>query len=495
MIRAITEARPLGGHPPIDVTIVDGVISGIHPAGTVAPGEGVVNLEGRWLMPGLWDEHVHLTQWAQHRRRLDLSSATSAQSAAAQVRSASAVAIAGDTIVGGGFRDGLWLDSPTRALLDVAAPHHAVVLVSADVHCVWLNSAALAQFGAALPDADRENASRSGLLREESAFAITRQLDAASDDVLDDWVAQAAADAAARGVVGVVDLEMRWNLDDWLRRVEAGFDAVRVEFGVYPQHLQRAIEAGLRTGLSVGGTVSVGPLKVITDGALNTRTAYCCEPYPGEDEHPYGLLTVPPVELQPLLAQAAEAGFELAVHAIGDAANRVALDAFQALGRGGRIEHAQLLHNSDFARFAPLGVTASVQPEHAMDDRDVAERYWPGRTGRAFALRSLLDAGARIILGSDAPVAPLDPWLAIAAATTRSRDGREPFHLEQSITAVEAIAASTRTLVAAGEPADLVAVESDPLHASGDALRDMRVALTVLGGRVTHSALSAPAAT
>jgi predicted amidohydrolase YtcJ len=489
MIRALTDARPLGGHEPIDVTIADGIVTGIHPAGTIAPADGVIDLEGRFLLPGLWDEHVHFTQWAQHRRRLDIAPATSALEAAAAVRDAAATAAPGDTIVGGGFRDGLWPDSPSAALLDQAAPDHPVVLVSADVHCAWLNTAALARYGADVPPDDLASAAASGLLREDAAFAVTRQLDAAGDDVLDRWVLAAATEATARGVVGIVDLEMRWNLDDWRRRAALGFDCLRVEFGVYPQHLDRAIQAGLRSGAMVSDAVTVGPLKVITDGSLNTRTAYCCDPYPDELAHPYGLLTVPPAELHPLLARAAEAGFELAVHAIGDGANRVALDVFQKLGRGGRIEHAQLLHEADLARFAALGVTASVQPEHAMDDRDVAERYWPGRTARAFALRSLLDAGARIILGSDAPVAPLDPWIAIAAATTRSRDGRDPFHGEQAITAAEALAASTRTLVAVGEPADLVAVEHDPLTASGDALRTMPVALTLLAGRVTHSTL------
>lgn len=489
MIRAITDARPLGGHAPIDVTIDGGLITGIHPAGTVPAGEGVVDLEGRYLLPGLWDEHVHLTQWAQHRRRLDLSTATSAREAADRVRDAAAGAAPGDTIVGAGFRDGLWPDAPSAALLDAAAPDRPVVLVSADVHCAWLNSAALARFGVDLSGPEGALVAASGLVREEAAFAITRQLDAASADELDRWVAEAAHEAAARGVVGVVDFEMRWNLDDWRRRVAAGFDALRVEFSVYPEHLEQAIDAGLRSGAAVGGTVSVGPLKVITDGALNTRTAYCCDPYPDDAPNRYGLLTVPPCDLHPILARASEAGFSLAVHAIGDGANKVALDVFQKLGRGGRIEHAQLLHDSDLVRFAALGVVASVQPEHALDDRDVAERFWPGRTRRAFLLRSLLDAGARIVLGSDAPVAPLDPWVAIAAATTRSRDGREPFHPEQAISAAEALAASTRSLVALGEPADLVAVEIDPLSATGDALRTMPVALTVLGGRVTHSAL------
>ena len=128
-----------------------------------------------------------------------------------------------------------------------------------------------------------------------------------------------------------------------------------------------------------------------------------------------------------------------------------------------------------------------VQPEHLLDDRDVAAHYWRGRTQRAFAVRSLIDAGAHVVLGSDAPVANLDPWRAIAAATTRTRDHREPFHPEQCISIVEAIGCSTRTRVEVGEPADLIAVEFDPLEADEALLRTMPVALTLLGGRVTFS--------
>jgi len=492
MIRAIRNARPLGGHEPIDILLDDGLITGILPAGIETPAEGDLDLGGRFIMPALWDEHVHMTQWAQHRRRIDLGGAESAAEAAAIVRSAMRSGDARDAVVVGvGFRDGLWPDAPTAALLDQVSLDRPIVLISADVHCVWVNSAALVHFGV---DGDSAEA-HEGVLREDAAFALTARLDSATDDELDQWVAEAAGEAARRGVVGVVDLEMRWNRDDWARRVARGFDALRVEFGVYPQHLDAAIAAGLRTGSPVAGTVAVGPLKVITDGSLNTRTAYCCDPYPDAPAEPYGRLNVPPCDLHPLLARASEAGFDLAVHAIGDGANKLALDVFAKLGRGGRIEHAQLVHESDFARFAALGVTASVQPEHAVDDRDVAERYWAGRTGRAFALRSLLDAGARIVLGSDAPVAPLDPWIAIAAATSRTRDGRPAFHPEQAITITEALAASTRTLVAVGEPADLIALDVDPLTADGDTLRRMPVALTMLGGRVTHHdpALSAGA--
>ncbi|MDO9395447.1 MAG: amidohydrolase family protein [Herbiconiux sp.] len=491
----------------VDVTIVDGVVAGIHPSGSApttsgspdAP--GTVDLDGRWVIPGLWDNHVHFSQWAAVSRRLDVSAGTSAAHTAALVAAAVAVPVAaadaggvrGEMLVGYGFRDGLWADEPSARLLDEAAGERPVVLVSGDLHCCWLNTAALAQVGLA--------GHPSGVLREEEAFAVHRALDDVPDETLDAWALEAARAAAARGVVGIVDLEMAWNHGTWSRRLAAGHDLLRVEFGVYPQHLERAIAEGLSTGLPVGADeagalVHVGPLKAITDGSLNTRTAYCFDPYPGLEGHDdaYGLLTLPPSELLPLLSRGVAAGFTPAVHAIGDHANRLALDVFEALGCGGSLEHAQLVSESDLARFAANGVVASVQPEHAMDDRDVADRFWHGRTGRSFALASLLAAGARLALGSDAPVAPLDPWVTMSAAVGRTRDGRAPWHPEQCIPAEAALAASTRPRgldhrIRVGDVADLVVTGLNPLASAPDELRTMPVALTLLAGRPTHSAL------
>ena len=184
-------------------------------------------------------------------------------------------------------------------------------------------------------------------------------------------------------------------------------------------------------------------------------------------------------------------GLDCAVHAIGDRANALVLQAFAATGARGSVEHAQLLDDTDIARFAALGVVASVQPEHAMDDRDVADRYWAGRTRRAFVLRSLLDAGAVLALGSDAPVAPLDPWVAIAAAVHRTRDERERWHPEQEITLDEALLASMpvkrRSLtLSVGDPADLIVLDADPFAATPAELRAMPVAATMVAGHWSH---------
>ncbi|WP_423923411.1 amidohydrolase [Frigoribacterium sp. 2-23] len=486
----LTTARLVGrSSEPVDVLVEDGAVSAIG-VGLAAAGHDVVDLDGRWLGPGLWDSHVHMDQWALVRRRLDLSSATSAAGAASLVgqRLRAEPPADGRPLIGYGFQDALWPDAPARALLDSVSGDVPVVLVSNDLHAVWLNSRALSDHGHAEHP--------TGLLCEQPAFTVSSAVSAVSDDQLDAWVGEAAAAAAARGVVGIVDLEMTPSLDRWARRVAGGMTALRVEAGVYPQGLDEVVARGLRTGDVIAGTdglVAMGPFKIITDGSLNTRTAFCHEPYAGLEgsAEARGIMTVDRDDLIGYLRRASSAGLVPAVHAIGDAANAQALDAFEAVGCGGSIEHAQLLDTTDFARFARLGVVASVQPEHAMDDRDIADRLWTGRTGRAFAFESLVAAGATLRLGSDAPVAPLDPWVSMAAAVSRARDGREPWHPEQRLVASVALAASARGRVSveAEAVADLVVTDLDPLSVAADELRRMPVAATMLGGRWTHMTL------
>lgn len=461
----------------VDLRIEDGTIAELGTVGAAKPGEEVVELDGRWLVPGLWDNHVHFDQWARLSQRLDISGATSAAETARLV--GAAIRPESPTpFVAVGFRDGLWPDAPNLPDLD-AASQHPIVVVSGDLHAVWLNSSALRLYG--------HPESATGLLREDDAFRVLGLVDDTDDDIADRWADAAARAAAAKGVVGIVDLEMAWSLDSWRRRQAAGTDSLRVEIGVYTEHLDRAIEQGLRTGDVLGDRLTMGRFKILIDGSLNTRTAYCWDDYAGEPGE-RGMLTVTPDRLIELMTRAWHAGIEPTVHAIGDRANTIALDAFEAVGCPGRIEHAQFVSTSDLPRFGQLHVAASLQPDHAMDDRDVAEKYWAGRTDRAFPLRSLLDAGATLVLGSDAPVSPLDPWNTIAAAVGRSRDGRAPWHPEQAISVAEAIEASTRSTVAVGQPADLVIVERDPFASSPDELRDMSVFATMLGGAFTHRA-------
>jgi predicted amidohydrolase YtcJ len=477
------------------VLIADGVVAGIGSGLPMPAGAQVVDLDGRALLPGLWDAHVHFDQWTLARRRLDLGPAGSAAEAAALVaaRLQADPPEPGTALVGHGFRDALWPDAPHRDLLDPVTGDVPVVLVAADLHCCWLNSAAAARYGMA----DHPT----GLVRERDWMPIMTDVRSVPAALLDRWSAETGRAAAARGVVGIVDYEAPWQLDAWAARIADGAGALRVVASVWPEALDGAdgpIARGLRSGDVVpgtGGLLTMGPLKVVTDGSLNTRTACCDDPYPGlTGDYACGVLLVAPDELLPLMQRAAAHGIDAAVHAIGDRANALVLDAFAALptlpATGRRIEHAQLLRDVDPGRFAELGVVASVQPAHVLDDCDVADRLWAGRTGRAFPYRTLLDAGADIVLGSDAPVAPLDPWITIAAAVHRSGDDRPSWHPEQEIPLPVALAASTGPdgPVRVGRRADLCVTDLDPAAVPAAALSTMPVAGTLLGGRWTHRA-------
>lgn len=482
----LRNARPYGAET-VDVVVREGLIAEIVPAGSASAAGEEIDLDGRGIGPGLWDAHVHFTQWVITRRRVDLGGTSGAEDVIERVRRAiaSGAPRTDGVLVGYGYRDGLWSTPTSLRALDEAFPDDEVVLVNGDLHSAWMNSRGAARLGLH-PDA-------SGVVSEGEWIGSLQRFQKAASIPIDAF--REVADAAAqRGIVGVVDYENVPNYDEWPERVAAGVRSLRVHGAVWPDRLEEAIGRGLRTGdvLDPEGLVTMGRLKVVVDGSLNTRTAWCWDPYPDMDpthEHSCGVESVPVDELRRLLVRARESGIEAAVHAIGDRANSEVVDAFADLGMAGIIEHAQLVREDDFARFAALGLIASVQPEHAMDDRDVADHHWAGRTSRAFAFGSLHRSGAALRLGSDAPVAPLDPWHAIASATARSRGDRDAWHPEQRLPLDVALAGSSRSTLEVGQPADLVVVERDPYTADRDALRTMPVAATILGGRFTHRAL------
>jgi len=392
--------------------------------------------------------------------------------------------VRGGVVRAQGYRSALWTEPPHKDLLERALPGVAVAVVSMDLHAVWLSPAALARLGLDHP---------TGVLREQEGFAAQRALSELEDPaVLDGWVAEASAAAAARGITEVLDFEFADTAADWARRAAAGDPAVRVRAAVWEPWLDAAIDAGRRTGDPLpgpNGLVGTGPLKIIADGSLNTRTAFCHHRYPDPGDA-HGLLLVEPEELRALMAKGAAHGLHPAVHAIGDRATTVVLDAFDAVGGPGRVEHAQLVDPADLPRFARPGLVASVQPQHAVADRDVADRHWAPVAAHAFPYAALLAAGARLELGSDAPVSAPDPWAAIADAVTRTDDDRPPWHPQQAIPLPVALraAAAGRGLPGVGEVADLVVVGADPLRTPATDLRQVPVLGTLRGGGWTHRA-------
>lgn len=472
---------------PVDLLVRDDRVVEVGPGLARPDGAEELRADGRWLVPGLWDAHVHLGQWALASHRLDLTRTRSLRDALDVV--GGRLAQWPDVpVVGWGHRPATWTERPTVAVLDELAGVRPVVLISGDGHHAWMNSVAMRGLG--LPE-------REGMVSEAEWFAVYPRLAqlVGSDGTSPDAYLAVQQQAAARGVVGLVDLEFDQSAADWPTRSQAGAELLRVRVGAYVDTLDDFLALGVRTGEQVpgcGSRVTMGPLKVISDGSLNTCTAWCCSPYADGST---GAANITAEGLRWVMDAANTHGLEVAIHAIGDAAAEQALDAFAATRARGSIEHAQLIRREDAGRMAALGIRASVQPAHLLDDRDLTDKLWPDRTERCFALRWLLDAGVTLRLGSDAPVAALDPWLAIASAVHRSADERDPWHPEQSLTPREALAASTdgAGTVAPGHLADLVLLDADPLvtgdtATQSDALRAMSVATTLIGGEVVHDA-------
>jgi predicted amidohydrolase YtcJ len=465
---------------------------------TPAPDARRVDLDGGCVLPGFNDAHVHFPTWSLAQSQVRLEGARSLAEAVGRVADALP---AGGWLRGLGWRDADWTEQPTRAALDAIAPDTPVILTSRDYHSLWLNSAALARAAGDL-DApggvvERDGAGEpTGILRENSAWQFRDRHAHPTHEELLQACRAGLRIAATRGVTAIHDK------DGWLGSLElfqrlraAGELTLRVWQSIPAERLPHLRELGLRSGFG-DDLLRAGYLKVFMDGTLGSATARLLD---GS-----GVEITSAERLAEIVREAAAAGWPVGVHAIGDAANRAALDAFEAtadawrpLGLRQRIEHAQLLDPAELPRFAQLGVTASVQFSHAPSDRDLADRIWEGHAG-AYAYRSLLDAGASLANGSDAPVEELDPLKGIVAGVLRTLDDRPGWRLEQALTVAEALHATcvTPAWLAADEDrrgrlrpgmaADLVVLDRDPLRCPPEELPHIGILATVVGGRIAH---------
>ena len=443
---------------------------GVHETSLASP--EAVDLGGRVVVPGFNDAHVHFPTWALAQTELNLDDCASLEEALARV--AGAQPGPSGWLRGRGWR-GL---EPTRESLDRVTGDVPAALVAKDGHTLWLNSAAFAATGESKGD---------GILHEEEAWAFQGRHLRATDDEYLAAMRVGLRLAAARGVTAVHDKDGGLGaLGLWQRLESAGGLTLRVWQSVPHDRLAQLVPLGLRSGFG-SSLLRVGYLKVFMDGTLGSQTAWLLD---GS-----GVRITSGKALTEIIRRAASAGFPVAVHAIGDGANRAALDAFEEtrklwapLGLRQRIEHAQLLAPEDLPRFAELGVAASVQFSHAPSDRHLADRYWAGKTDGAYAYRALSDSGAVVANGSDAPIEDLDPLAGIRAAVSRA------WHPEQALTVEQAFTATClapawlageerrRGKLIPGYAADLVVLDCDPW----DDL-DARVVATMVGGRWVHN--------
>ena len=382
-----------------------------------------------------------------------------------------------------GYKDGLWPEPATAAVLDAQTGDVPVVVVSTDLHATWLNSAALVRLGY---PTDR------AVLREQDAFDVLKAIGELSPARADQLVSAAAHAAAQRGVVGIVDFEFGDIGPVWQRRMAAGNTALRVHCSVWPEALDAALARGHRTGDPLPGTqgrATMGPLKIIIDGSLNTRTAYCYDPYPGRTgPEAHGLLTVAPEQLVQLLTTAKRAGLSTAVHAIGDHANAIALDAYAQAGfgpsAGCTIEHAQLLTAGDMTEW-PTSASSRA-----------CSRSTPWTTRRSASDIGLTEpTGPSRIAACSIPVCdsrwgPTPRWHPLIRGWRSRAAVERSWHPEQQIPIEAALAASVHGRVEVGARADLAILDADPLTATGHELRELPVAATLLGGTWTHTTLA-----
>ena len=484
------------------------------------PRTRVIDLEGRAVVPGFVDAHIHFGHFALARQQVDLDAATTLEDGLALLRESNQRLHPDAWLRGRGWDRNRWDRLPTSADLDSAVGSRRAVLSSHDGHSVWLSSAALVAAGIDrdTPDPaggiiERDEAGEpNGVLFENAQDLVRRRMPDITDDDLREALRRALPLAAAAGLTGIHNLEDSRSQRAFEALHNAGELTLRVYHGIARGELRQARETGLRTAAG-GDWVRIGPVKLFADGALGSRTAHLLEPYEGRADGYRGVATLRGEELEADMRLAADAGLDVAVHAIGDAAVRSVLDAYEQTRakypplaqRMLRIEHAQLVHPDDVGRFARLGVIASIQPIHATADWRAAEAHW-GRRGRhAYAWRDLLQAGATLAFGTDAPVERLEPLNNLYAATTRVDPHGEPaggWYPAQRLSLEQAVGAYTlgaalaerasvrRGSLTPGKDADLVMLAPDPFPLAPEALHETRIELTVAGGRITFEAAS-----
>jgi predicted amidohydrolase YtcJ len=477
----------------------DRIAGGVGTHETALASPEVVDLGGRCVVPGFTDAHVHFLQWSLAQRQVRLESARTLEDAVARVAAVANETPTGRWIRGTGWRSGEWQPpvEPTKGALDAVTGDTPAALMAKDGHSLWLNSAALAaadgdlQVPGGVVELD-EHGEPTGVLREESAWEFRRRyvLSQVSDEERLDAMRAGIRLAVSRGVTAVHDK------DGWLGDLRL-FQRLRDEsvlnlrvWQSLPHEFLDELEA-LDFGAGLGDEwLRAGYLKAFMDGTLGSQTARMLD---GS-----GVEITSREELEQIVRRAARIGWPVAVHAIGDRANRDALDAFEATrdewapkGLRPRIEHAQCLAPEDLHRFAQLGVAASVQFSHAPSDRDLADRYWAGKTDGAYAFRSLWESGAVVANGSDAPIEELDPLAGIRAGVLRTIDERPAWHAEQALTVEQALEATCvtpawlcgderrRGKLLPGFLADVTVLSTDPLEDLGGC----EVVATMAGGR------------
>ena len=485
----------------------------------------VVDLEGRFAMPGFNDAHSHLGSAGQAKFTVNLDGAASIAELQQRIRARLKDYAPGEWITGRGWDHTLWHPAkfPTRQDLDAVSTTHPMIFSRVDGHVAIANSLALQMAGITRDTKDPAagkiergaNGDPTGMLEEDAAMSLVlRKIPRISGAQRRRGIELVLAELAENGVTSAQD-NSAW--DDFLvyreLKREGKLTARITEWLPFDAPLAE-LEAKRRDAGTTDPWLKTGMLKAFMDGALGGRTAAMEAPY-SDDPSTRGILRVQPDELNRMAIERDKAGFQMGYHAIGDLANKVALDAFAAVvaangprDRRDRVEHAQIVAPGDFERFANLHVIASMQPSHETTDMRWAEaRIGPERSKGAYAWRTMLNRGVHLAFGTDYPVEEVNPMRGLHACVTRQLpDGAPPggWEPQEKISLDECIAAYTtgsayaefeegkKGQIVAGQYADILVLSDDLTKVAPDKILSVKVLQTYAGGKLVYNALKKP---
>lgn len=479
----------------------------------------VIDLRGRLAVPGFIDDHTHFVEGGFHLLSVDLRDAATPEEFARRIKDHAAKRPPGRWITGGDWDHERWPGGklPTKELIDRYTPNNPVAVNRLDGHMCLANSAALRLAGITKETKDppggtvvrdAKTGEPTGILKDGAQALIDLVIPESTEAEVDEALKAALAEAARVGVTSIQDITLWHQYEAYKRSRDAGHLTVRVYARTPMSQWKQQAEMVARQGRG-DDWLKLGGLKAFMDGSLGSTTALFFEPF-NDAPNTSGLMVadnIPEGKLKQNIKDADRAGLQCSVHAIGDRANNNLLNYFEEVAKENgprdrrfRVEHAQHLLPGDIPRFAKLGVIASMQPYHAIDDGRWAEkRIGPTRIKTTYAFRSLIDTGATLVFGSDWYVAPLSPILGIHAAVTRQTlDGKSPggWVPEQKITVEEAVRAYTSSgayaefaekdkgTLEVGKLADLVVLSQDIFRTNPDDIQKTSVVYTIVGGHV-----------
>jgi hypothetical protein len=490
--------------------------------GLAGPDTKVVDLGGKFALPGFNDAHIHLANGGLAKLAVDLTGARSIAEFQQRIRARVAETKAGEWVTGRGWDHTIWAVKrfPTRQDLDAVSREHPMIFTRVDGHVAVANSLALEKAGVkkdtpnpAGGEIERgADGEATGMLKERAAGLVRRVIPELTREQRRRGLEMALAEAVRHGITSAQD-NSGW--DDFLlyqQLKREGKLPLRItEWLPFGESVAR-LEQMRREGGTTDPWLKTGALKGVADGTLGSRTAAMLAPY-ADDPATSGIPIIPPDQLRAMVVERDKAGFQIAIHAIGDRANRAALDAYAAARASNgkrdarhKIEHAQVVAPEDFAKFRANEVIASMQPCHeASDMRWAGERLGPARSKGAYAWNTMLKNEIRLAFGSDYPVEPLNPLISLYACVTRQMDPAAPpggpagaWIPEERISIDACIGGFTqgsayaefeekrKGMIAAGMAADIVVLSADVTQIAPPEILKTHVKMTFVGGKLAY---------